>query len=105
MELLYKQGWTASSGAVALAAVEVPVGAAYNAFYVAVSTLATSQSITLQSAQESSGPWFVETSTEVSTAASTAYKMFISGPIGPFVRPVMRTNASGAYSFLLIGVG
>lgn len=104
MDLIYKQGWSNTGAAGALTAIEV-APAAYSVFSIDCSTLATTNSVTLQSAQFSSGPWFIEASTAISTAASTMYVMHITGPLGPWVRPVLNTAATGAYDLLLFGVG
>lgn len=105
MDLMVKQGWSSTGATGGLTAIEVPAGMAYATLYTAHSTLATSNSIEWQVAQESSGPWFIEASTALSTAVSTMFGSHITGPIGPFIRPVTKTVATGVYRFLLIGVG
>ena len=108
--LISKQGWTidrsaaASSGA--QAAVEMPTENVTQAvMYVDHSTLATTNSVSFQSAQQSSGPYFIEGSTQLATGnVSTNFAMRVTGPIGPFVRPYVHTASSGGYDFLLIGV-
>lgn len=106
MDLIVSQGWTSTGTSGALATVSVPVPAAYYTFYVDCSTLATTQSISIQTAQASSGPWFIEASTALAAGnVSTAFSMHITGPMGPFVRPYLHSPATGFYNFLLIGVG
>lgn len=106
MDLILKQGWTSTGTSGGLAAVEVPLGVAYATFYVDHSTLATTQSISIQTAQYSTGPWFIEASTQIAAAnASTALGMHITGPIGPFVRPYLHSPATGFYNVMLWGVG
>lgn len=111
MDLYARQQWNilrtaaASASSGALAAIEVPSGAIQHTFAVAFSTLATSNSLTLQSAQYSTGPWVAEASTQLSTAISTALVMHITGPIGPFVRPYFGTASSGGYDLFYIAVG
>ena len=102
------QAWivngTVSSGA--LTALEVPgENIAQAVVYVDFSTLATTQSFQFQSAQDSTGPWFVEASTVMPTGnVSTRFGMRIQGPIAPFVRPRLLTNATGNYNIMFVGV-
>ena len=104
--LTIKQGWasTGSSGALAVIQVQNSENFTQGVVFLDCSTLATSQSFNLESAQESTGPWFTETSTVISTAISTNFAMRFAGPIGPFVRPRLLTSATGFYDVLLVGV-
>lgn len=105
MDITVRQAWGSTGGTSgALGVVELR-GVCYTSFYVDCSTLATTNSVSLQSAQASSGPWFAEASTQLSTAASTQYRMQVTGPIGPFVRPYLHTVSTGEYHLLLLGVG
>ena len=104
--LTIKQGWTSTGSSGAFAAVNLQGSDQFTqaAVYVDHSTLATTQSINIESAQESTGPWLTEASTVMSTATSTNFVMRIAGPIGPFVRPRLLTSATGFYDVLLMGV-
>lgn len=105
MDLMLKQGWTSTGTSGALSAIEAPAGMAYATFYVDCSTLTTTQSISLQAAQASSGPWFIEASTQIAVNISTAFGMHITSPVGPFVRPYLHSPGTGFYNILLVGVG
>ena len=106
MDLMVKQGWTSTGASGGLAAIEVPAGMCYATLYATQSTLATTQSISWQVAQQSTGPWFIEASTAMPIGnVSTAYGSHITGPMGPYVRPYLHTASTGNYAFLLIGVG
>ena len=113
MDILVRQNWNLAAdvssagmqGGTAVLAIEVPLSAQYHTMYVDFSTLATSNSLALQSAIESSGPWFAETSTQLSTAISTRLGMHVSGPIGPYVRPFFGTVATGTYHVTYLAVG
>ena len=108
--LVIKQAWTilrsaaASSGA--QAAVEMQDNVTQAVMYIDHSTLATTNSFSFQSAQQSSGPWLIEGSTVTGAVGtvSTNFAMRVTGPIGPWVRPYVHTASSGGYDFLLIGV-
>lgn len=102
--LTVKQAWTSTGASGGLAAIELRDPPTECVFRVGVSTLATTQSISLQSAQESSGPWVIEASTQITTAASTAYVMRLTGPVGPWVRPYLHTTATGTYAVMFLGV-
>lgn len=105
MELVVNQGWLSTGSSGGLPAIELPISAAYTVLYIDHSTLATTQSFSYQSAQYSSGPWFVEASTQLSTAVSTRFGLRVTGPVGPFVRPYLHTTSTGTYNFILYGVG
>ena len=105
MDLLFNQGWASTGTSGGLTAVELPMSAALTTFYVDCSTLTTTQSISLQTAQNSTGPWFIEASTVMAVNVSTAFRMQMTGPIGPWARPYLHSPGTGAYHFKLIGVG
>lgn len=113
--LTIKQAWivdrSAAAGPPTLASVEIGDNVKRAVLYVDHSTLATTNSFSLQSAQASTGPWVIDGSTFTAAAAaiaaatgSTNLTIRVSGPIGPWVRPVINTASSGGYDFLLIGV-
>ena len=103
--LIIKQAWASTGSSGGLTAIEMldPPGNAV--FHIAHSTLATTNSVSFQTAQQSSGPWFIEGSTQLATGnVSTAFLMRIDGPVGPFARPYIHTASTGQYDFLLIGI-
>jgi hypothetical protein len=94
-----KQEWESSGSSGGLAAVQLRESPAVFALYCSVSTLATTQSFSLQTAAQSSGPWVSELSTQMTTAASTRYVLRGTGPLGEWVRPYLHTAATGTYYF------
>ena len=105
MDLIINQSWLSTGSSGGMAAIEVPISAAYTVMYIDHSTLATTQSFSYQSAKESTGPWFIEGSTQISTAVSTRFSLRVTGPVGSFVRPYLHTASTGLYNVQLIGVG
>ena len=94
---------TQSSGG--LTAVEVVVPALESVLYCEASTLASTQSFSFQTAQNSSGPWFTEASTSVSAVATAGScdALRLTGPF-QFVRPRLNSASTGTYTFRLLGV-
>ena len=72
-------------------------------FYAQFSTLASTQSYSLHSAQDSTGPCVIEASTSISTAASTAQVLRLTGPLNHWVRPYLHSASTGDYKFRLTG--
>jgi hypothetical protein len=104
--LEYNHVWTStgSSGAVG-SALKIDWPAVESVLMIQYSTLASTQSVSLQMAQESSGPWAVQTSTSISTANSTQITLRVTGPLGPgWVRPYLHSASTGTYQFRLLGV-
>lgn len=94
---------TGSSGAVA-SAIRLPQQARDVALFIAHSTLASTQSASLQSAINSSGPWFLEGSTQIANGnVSTVFKLAPTGPVGRWVRGYLHSASTGDYDFMLIG--
>jgi hypothetical protein len=94
---------TGSSGAVGTP-VRLDFGVVESVMSVAHSTLATTQSWSFQTAQESTGPWFTEASTSISTtvgAGNSAVR--VTGPFS-WVRPYLHTASTGTYTIKLLGV-
>lgn len=77
-----------------------------SALYCHASTLASTQSFSLQTAQSSAGPWYTEGSTVVSANGSSAScdVLRLTGPY-LFARPRLNSVSTGAYTFRLLGVG
>lgn len=94
--------WTSTGSTVVFTPVSVPDGVIESALYVSFSTLATTNSVEFQTAQESTGPWF----TEGSTGLALAGGQVVLRLTGPFLhmRPQLKTSSSGAYTLRLIGV-
>ena len=106
MDLIVKQGWTSSGASGGLSAILLPTPPTYSVLYVDHSTIATTQSFSLQSAKGSTGPWVNEASTSISTTVgSTRNLLRVTGPLGPYVRPYLHTASTGAYNLEFIGVG
>lgn len=110
MDLLVKQTWTvdrsaAAASGVMASAIEVPLGMAYASIYLDCSTLTSTQSFNFESAQESTGPWFIEKSTAIAVNTSTRFLMNVVGPVGPWVRARLLSASSGTYHVLFLGVG
>lgn len=98
--------WTpdgASSGG--LTPVEVPFGVLQASLYVQSSTLASTQSFQLQTAQNSTGPWFSEGSTSLAATASVAAQavLHLSASF-IWARPYLNSASTGTYLIRLIGV-
>lgn len=109
MGLILSQRWvsTGSSGQVG-APVECRHGVRDLTCYIAHSTIITTNSFSLQTAQHSTGPWFIEGSTQLSTGnaatASTAFRLQITGPVGTWVRGYLHTASTGTYNILVLGL-
>ena len=109
MGLILSQVWvsTGSSGQVG-PPVECRHGLQGLTCYIAHSTIITTNSFSLQTAIDSTGPWFIEGSTQLSTgaaaAASTAFRLQITGPVAPWIRGYLHTSATGTYNVLVIGM-
>lgn len=69
------------------------------------STLASTQSVQLQTASNSSGPWFSEASTSIAITATLkgAVALRVTGPY-QWARPFFNSNSTGAYTVRLVGV-
>lgn len=95
--------WTSTGGSSGgLTPVYLDFGAQNSVLYVSHSTLATTNSISFQTAEASSGPWAIDASTGISTGASTAFALRLTGPYG-WVRPYFHTVSTGDYRIRLIG--
>lgn len=94
---------TGSSGAIG-DPVRVSFGPVEAMVSVAHSTLATTQSWSFQTAQESTGPWFTEGSTSISTAVTGNSVMRFTGPF-TWGRVFLNTASTGTYTIKLLGIG
>lgn len=98
--------WTsdgASSGG--LTAVQIQAGCSQLVLYGQSSTLASTNSFALQSAQQSTGPWFTEGSTSFSATATVIGQsaLRLTGPVR-WVRPYLNSASTGTYTFRMIAV-
>jgi hypothetical protein len=75
------------------------------ALSISASTIATTNSVQLQTAISSGGPWYVEGSTSISATATAAALdvIRVSGAHGGWVRPVLKTASTGTYTIKLTG--
>lgn len=97
--------WTSSGSSGGLAAVSVQYGVTESVLYCQLSTIATTQSVSFQTAMESSGPWVNEATASLSTTGnSTAAAIRVQGPYN-WMRPYLHTASTGTYIFRLVGVG
>lgn len=65
------------------------------------STLASTQSFRFETAQESTGPWFNEGSTSISTGTTAQVAIRLTGPY-TWMRPYLQSASTGTYQFRLI---
>lgn len=94
---------TSSGSSGGMGDVPIPMGTMELVVYFQNSTIATTQSIRLDTAPDSTGPWVPEASTSISTVGSTSGRFRITGPC-PWVRPVLQTASTGNYWVRIIGV-
>ena len=76
------------------------------ALYCESSTIATTNSFQLQTGLSSAGPWNVVGSTAITADGNGAALdvLRITGPLAGWVRPVLKTASTGAYTLKLMGV-
>ena len=103
--IIIDQGWTSTGSSGALAAVEAKGPVSQSVLYCECSTVASTQSFSLQTAANSSGPWVTEGSTSLAASATVAAAavLRLTGPYG-WVRPYVNNNSTGQMNFRLIGV-
>lgn len=95
--------WTSSGSTAALDPVQLQFAAANSALYVQNSTIGTTNSVQFQTAQESTGPWFTETSTGLNGDANVKGQtvLRLTGPY-LWMRPQLKTISTGTYILRLI---
>lgn len=95
--------WTSTGSSGALAAIELAAGCQSLALYAHASTIASTQSYSLQTAPSSGGPWATEASTSIgATANAEAVAVLrLSGPT-IWARPYLNSASTGTYRFRLI---
>ena len=76
-----------------------------SAMYGIFSTINATNSYRVETAQESTGPWFSEGSTSVAINASTGVTTVIrfTGPY-VYVQPYLQSASTGTITFTLVGV-
>lgn len=95
--------WESTGSSGGLTVVEIPFAPMNSVLYVQHSTLATTNSVSFQTAQQSSGPWFIEASTAMATAVSTQHALRVTGPF-VLMRPYLHTASTGTYRMRLLAV-
>lgn len=95
--------WTSTGSTAAFTPVAIPDGVIEAALYLQCSTLATTNTVEFQTAQESTGPWAIEASTTISTLAAQQIVLRLTGPF-LYMRPNLKTVSTGAYTLRLLGV-
>ena len=101
--LEFDAGSTTAGTSGAVLTVQSAFGAIETVMYFQNDTIATTQSISLQTAPDSTGPWVTEASTAISTVGSTQGRFRLTGPFG-YVRAYLHTASTGTYRVRLIGV-
>ncbi len=101
LEVDYKWSSTGSSGGLTPLYVSWPP--TNSVIYATHSTLASTQSCMVQTADASSGPWATEISyPQFPTATAAAYALRFTGPY-KWIRPYLNSASTGTYTFRLVG--
>lgn len=95
--------WTSTGSSGGLEPVYLSFGCLESALQIQCSTLASTQSISFQTAPSTEGPWINEATVTLSTAVSTAVAIRVTGPYG-WMRPYFHSASTGAYTLRLIAV-
>lgn len=93
--------WDSTGTSGGLTPVYLAAGCLQSALYIQASTLASTQSVSFQTAQESTGPWFTEASTSISTALAQQAVLRVTGPF-KWMRPYLNTSSTGTYRLRLV---
>ena len=105
MGLILSQVFLSTGAAGVMGQVECRHGVQNLSCYIAHSSLTSTASFQLESAIDSTGPWFVEGSTSSTGAnVSTTFRLQITGPVAPFVRVRLLATSTGQFNVLLMGV-
>jgi hypothetical protein len=94
--------WTSTGSSGGLEPVYLDFPPMTSVLMIQMSTIATTQSISFQTAQSSGGPWVNEATASVSTTASSANNIRVTGPY-TWMRPYIHTASTGTYAFRLLG--
>jgi hypothetical protein len=103
MLLEINQTWTSTGSSGGLTPVYLASACADAVLKITHSTLASTQSISLQTAGSSAGPWVNEATASFSTAVSTAAAIRVTGPF-LWMRPYLHSESTGDYTFRLVAV-
>lgn len=105
MMLEVDYAWTSTGSSGGLSPVFVSMMPVHSIVTVTHSTLASTQSFSVQIAEMSSGPWINEVQQSISTASgeSTGFALRITGPY-KWIRPYLHSNSTGSYRVRLIGI-
>ena len=95
--------WTSTGSSGGLESVHVSGTPMASVLTIQHSTLASTQSISFQIGQASTGPWVNEATASQSTAVSTASAIRVTGPY-KWMRPYFHSASTGTYTLRLIGV-
>jgi len=96
--------WTSDGSSGGLTPVHLASGAIESVLKIQYSTIATTNSISFQTAQSSAGPWISEATATLSTAGdSTAAAIRVTGPY-TWMRPYVHTASTGTYTLRLVAV-
>lgn len=98
-----KHTWTSTGSSGGLTPAEVRFGAVESVMYIQNSTLASTQSISFQTAISSGGPWVTEATSTISTGVASADRLRVTGPFH-WVRPFIHSASTGTYTITLTGV-
>ncbi len=94
--------WTSTGSSGGLTPLHVAWSATQSVVYAGHSTLASTQSVAIQTAPASSGPWATEVGQAMPTGAVAQYAIRFTGPY-KWIRPYINSNSTGTYTFRLIG--
>jgi hypothetical protein len=95
--------WTSTGSSGGLTALYIASPPMESVMYASHSTLASTQSVSVQTAPSSAGPWFNDVQQSFSTVGSTQYALRLTGPY-KWVRPYLHSASTGTYTFRLVGV-
>ncbi len=97
--------WTSTGTSGGLTPVFLAAGAIQSVLTIAASTIASTQSVSFQTASESSGPWFTEASTGLGVSATLpqAAVLRVTGPY-KWMRPYLHSASTGTYNLRLTAV-
>lgn len=97
--------WTSTGSSGGLTPIYVQGWPMESVLKIQASTLASTQSISFQTAQSSAGPWINEATATFSTTmtGSTAAAIRVTGPY-TWMRPYLHSASTGDYTLRLVGV-
>ena len=95
--------WTSTGSSGGLTPVHLAAACIESVLMVQFSTLATTNSVSFQTAQSTAGPWFTEASTAISTGAAAQVALRVTGPF-TYMRPYLHTASTGDYTLRLVAV-